>query len=327
MEKLPKAAPGGPDAVPEFLRTPEAIAQIAQLGRELDRSRESGRVHDSERDPGHYIDLDDDGTAFGIIPFSPVASNREDYDTALRARGTTQYKLGYLPYAIVDGWQQLVKDFAYWRVLAAVSKPDGTFAPGTDQEVRTWATADRKLRELILLRDLGVWSHYVGDGSQPLHTSVHFNGWGPFPNPRGYAVRGNLHGRVEGPFVRSNITHDMVAEKVGLYQPRRDPIDVWTMSYLRQTRQTATALYDLEAKGSFWMDEKDGSRPKDPAAARREGAAFVAARLAAGATELRDMIAAAWDASLESRVGYPEMSVKELLADPTKLKPTTFGGD
>ena len=34
---------------------------------------------------------------------------------ALRAAGTDEYRAGYLPYAIIDGWQQLVMDFAYWR--------------------------------------------------------------------------------------------------------------------------------------------------------------------------------------------------------------------
>ena len=29
---------------------------------------------------------------------------------------------GYLPYSIVDGWQQLVKDFGYWRVLVAATE-------------------------------------------------------------------------------------------------------------------------------------------------------------------------------------------------------------
>ncbi len=34
-----------------------------------------------------------------------------------RWRQGAQYKAGYLPYSIVDGFQQLRKDFAYWRAL------------------------------------------------------------------------------------------------------------------------------------------------------------------------------------------------------------------
>ena len=48
-----------PDSVPAFVRTPEAVSEIAVLGRELDRSKGAGRTHDAERDPDHYIDLAD----------------------------------------------------------------------------------------------------------------------------------------------------------------------------------------------------------------------------------------------------------------------------
>lgn len=44
-----------PESVPEFVRTPEAAAEIAVMGRELERSKGAGRTHDAERDPGHYI--------------------------------------------------------------------------------------------------------------------------------------------------------------------------------------------------------------------------------------------------------------------------------
>ena len=51
----------------------------------------------------------------GVLPIDKLPVTREAYDTQLRARGFTQYKAGYLPYSIVDGWQQIRKDFAYWR--------------------------------------------------------------------------------------------------------------------------------------------------------------------------------------------------------------------
>jgi hypothetical protein len=45
-------------------------------------------------------------------------------------------------------------------------------------EERAWFEADRRLREKLTLRDIGICSHYVGDATQPLHATVHFNGWG-----------------------------------------------------------------------------------------------------------------------------------------------------
>ncbi len=170
-----------PDTVPAFIRTPEAAAEIAVMGRELDRSKGSGKTHDAERDPGHYVDLADDGSVEGIVPLDKLPSTREEYDTLLRAGGKTQYKAGYLPYSIVDGFQQLRKDFAYWRALTKAIETAQT------PEERAWFEADRRLREKLTLRDLGVWSHYGGDASQPLHVSVHYNGWGNYPEP------GRLH--------------------------------------------------------------------------------------------------------------------------------------
>jgi hypothetical protein len=99
----------------------------------------------------------------GIVPLDKLPVTREAYDTWLRAGGSTQYRAGYLPYSMVDGWQQLVKDFAYWR--AAVKGAETAATP----EERAWFEADRQLREKLTLRDIGIWSHYVGDASQPLH--------------------------------------------------------------------------------------------------------------------------------------------------------------
>ena len=69
------------------IRTPEAAAEIAVMGRELDRSKGSGRTHDAERDPGHYVDLADDGSVEGALPLGKLPATREEYDTLLRAKG------------------------------------------------------------------------------------------------------------------------------------------------------------------------------------------------------------------------------------------------
>ena len=50
-----------------------------------------------------------------------------------------------------------------------------------------------------ILVDIGLLSHFVGDGSMPLHVSIHYNGWGPFPNPNGYTEE-RVHVPWEGPY-------------------------------------------------------------------------------------------------------------------------------
>src|SRR4030095_16847683 len=70
-----------PDSLPAFVRSPEAAAEIAVMGRELDRSKGSGRAHDAERDPGHSIALADDGSVLGALPLSALPPTRREYDT------------------------------------------------------------------------------------------------------------------------------------------------------------------------------------------------------------------------------------------------------
>ncbi len=82
------AAEALPDEIPAFVRTPEAIADIAVLGRELDRSRGSELRTTRSATPAHYIDLTDDGRAMGIVPLDKLPVTREAYDTQLRSGGS-----------------------------------------------------------------------------------------------------------------------------------------------------------------------------------------------------------------------------------------------
>ena len=56
-----------PADLPAFLRTPQAIEAVGEYAREPDRWRAAGRVHDTERDPAHFLDLDDDGRIFWAV--------------------------------------------------------------------------------------------------------------------------------------------------------------------------------------------------------------------------------------------------------------------
>jgi hypothetical protein len=296
-----------PDNVPAFVRTPEAAAEIAVMSRELDRSKGAGKVHDAERDPGHYVDLADNGDVMGVISLGKLPPTRETYDTELRAKGFTQYKAGYLPYSIADGWQQVRKDFAYWRALTKAIETAAT------PEERTWFEADRRLREKITLHDIGIWSHYVGDASQPLHVTVHFNGWGDFPNPSSYTNSKDIHAYFEGEFVKRNVSRAAVLAMVKPYQccpPIED--------------QTRELLVDSFGEVNwFYMLEKDGAFTKrDP-----RGIAFATARLAASATTLRNMIVDAWREADVTGVGYPMVKVVDIESGKVRATRDLFGAD
>ena len=46
----------------------------------------------------------------------------------------------------------------------------------------------------------GWLGHYVADGSQPLHTTIQYNGW-TGPNPNGYTTEHKIHSQFESAFV------------------------------------------------------------------------------------------------------------------------------
>ena len=294
--------------IPAFVRTPKAIDTIATLGRELDRSKGAGLTHDSERDPGHYVNLTDDGAVVGVFPLELAPQTRETYDTALRTRHFTQYKAGYLPISIVDGWQQLVKDFAYWRAASVGAR---TAANTSD---RIWFDQDRRRREALIIRDLGIWSHYPGDASQPLHVSVHFDGWGPFPNPHGFSIKRGIHAQFEGAFVRANVQRATVLQTVPAYRACICTIQDRARAVILGSHREVVPFYELEKAGAF----TDGTAA---------GIAFAVSRLAAGAAATRDMVIDAWRASADMSVGYPMISVRDIESGKYVLTRDDFGRD
>jgi hypothetical protein len=283
-----------PPEVPAFLRTPRSAEAVGELAREPDRWKDAGRTHDSDRDPGHFLDLDDEGKVLGGPALTALPLTRAEYESALRAAGTDSWKAGYLSYSIVDGWQQLAKDFALLRLDAAGARNTHIAAH------RAWLLADAERRRSLILRDLGALAHYVGDGSQPLHVSVHFNGWGPYPNPEGF-TQDKVHAPFEGAFVRANITEAQVRARITALTVCAKPLNACTADYLTATNAQTAPFYQLQKAGAF--------APGDP-----RGKAFAAERLAAGASELRDIVVMAWRASATGQGGWPAAKVADVEA-------------
>lgn len=292
-----------PDEIPAFLRTTQAAVEVGELAREPDRWKGGPRTHARERDTAHFIDFDDNGHV--LTPQGPhidaMPELRSEYEAALTRAGLSVDTAGHLYYALIDGWQQLVRDFAYWRVLNAAE------ARETDPGKRAWYAEDRRRREALLIRDLGVWSHYVGDASQPLHTSIHYNGWdGDTPNPEGFTRSRRTHGLFEGAYVRGVARLDLVETAMPAADLREAAIERRTAAYLGASLARVTPFYRLERDGAF----NEG----DP-----RGGAFAIERLGAGAGELRDLIVLAWRESANARVGWPAVAVAEVeagTADP-----------
>ena len=300
-----------PDELPAFLRTPGAAAEVGELSREPDRTKGAGQPHDRERDTAHFVDMIEDGRIMTEQGMSIDALPRlkSEYDAALLAAGIDVDDAGYLPYAIMDGYQQLVRDFATWRVLNAAE------ARETDPGKRAWYREDRLRREALILRDMGYLGHYVGDGAQPHHTTIHYNGWSrDVPNPEGFTTSRQTHGAFEGAFTARVARLDAV--EAAMTAPQLDGFDLWARvpAYLKTTLAEVLPFYRLEKAGGF--GEGDA-----------RGAAFALNRLAAGASELRDLFILAWRDSADDEIGWPKVKVAEVEAGTADPWLAMYGDD
>ena len=59
---------------------------------------------------------------------------------------------------------------------------------------------DTRFIELEIAFYMGWTGHYTGDGAQPLHDTVHHDGW-QGANPKGYTTAPQVHGLFETRFV------------------------------------------------------------------------------------------------------------------------------
>jgi hypothetical protein len=303
-----------PAEMPAFVRTKAAIGEIAALGPEEDRLKGSGESWDDDNDPGHYLDLGDDGAVDGVS-LSALPVSMKAYAQALDNAHTSPWSAGYLPYSIIDGFEQLRTDFAIWRV------DDYGASHAANAALRARFAADRALRETLTLRDLGVWSHFVGDGSQPLHVTVHFNGWGRYPNPQNY-TDAPIHSLFESDFVdryvsiadvrRSMTVPHAVAVSSLLSQAQIASI---VGAYLTKTNEAVIPLYRIAGPTGAGFKKYSAKAVN-----------FTAAQLARGATELRDLSDLAWRDSLYDSVGYPYHSVRNILDGNVPLTSALLGG-
>jgi hypothetical protein len=296
-----------PIEVPGFLRTTKATDDVGELAREPDRSRGAGKLHDAMRDPAHFADVEDDGTVRHGPLISTPPTTRSDYDKALVAAGGESWEAGYLPIAIVDQYQQLTQDFAYWRVLTAAEKNPAW------RKHRKWFRQDRLRRETQILATIGALGHYVGDGSQPMHVSAHYNGWGDYPNPNGYTTA-KIHGPFEGDFVLANVDPAKVSAQMAPLKSCGCPVEKRVADYLTATWKQVEPLYALEKAG--------GLNPENTALL-----AFTTGQLATGASEMRDLVLEAWRASAQSKIGWKPVKVSDVLAGTVDPYPALLGVD
>lgn len=170
---------------------------------------------------------------------------------------------GTLPYAAAEVYGHLVADFRLLRTQPAESQ-QRAFLEQTCAFYVAW---------------LG---HYIGDGAQPLHDTIHHDGW-QGTNPKGYTRDPRVHGRFESQYVDAiTLTEQDITARIG--KPGHLSGDVFDLilAHLDEAGSYVEDVYKLDKRGAF-------SDPKDV-----EAREMVYARTASGARMLRDLLYRAW---------------------------------
>ena len=264
-----------PADVPAFLRTPAALDALEYYGPEPDRWRSPAEPElNAAQAPEHFIDLE-----YADL-IGPLPRRRYDFIRALAAAQAahpnlplTPEKVGLQPYVTSEVYERLQSAFRDYRALVA-------------------ARQDTKPSEAEIIFLAGWLGHYVGDGSQPLHTTIQYNGW-VGPNPHGYTTDHRIHAQFETAFVHANVKPADVAPLVATAKPTvlKDVFADYLI-YLRHSNSLVEQTYQLDKQGAF------------TGAGTPAGKAFVDQQLAAGAIELRNMIYTAWVKSAEPVPAY-----------------------
>jgi hypothetical protein len=278
-----------PTNFPAFVMTPAARERIAFLAGEPDRWRNAGDLALRHvNGPDHYIDLEE-LKLYGLSPDS-LPSLRYDFVAELaRARAAhpehfpeidparnkdhTRELVGFLPWSIEEYFEKLKSCFSYLKAFEE--------AGGTPDEIEN-ARAN-------VIYIMGVMGHFVGDGAQPLHTTIYYNGW-VGDNPHGYTTNHTFHAWIDGGYFRKlgGLKVETLAgkihpaQKVGDEAP--DGMFHFAVNYLVDQNKLVEPLYQLEKDGKLTGEGEVG----------REGKSFMEGQLVIAGQTLGDIWYTAW---------------------------------
>ncbi len=272
-----------PAEMPRFLR--HAVAEITYLGPEPDRWRSASEFAlKNAQEPDHFIDLE------RVAWLDPLPPGRYEFYRKLceKRAATTDHPDDYLPERV--GLQPYITIEVYGRMKAAFR----------EYRHRRAAHQPTLAVEHAIVFYAGWLGHYVADGSQPLHTTIHYNGW-VGPNPNGYTTEHGIHAKFETTYVGQNITAKDFARFVHAPERLADPFSDY-VAYLRESNRQVEKVYAIEKAGGF--NGKGSPEAFD----------FTTHRLAAGSQMLLNLWYTAW---IESATA-PEVQQSTAPISPNK---------
>ena len=299
-----------PKDFPAFVQQPANAERIAFLAGEPDRWRNVPDLPIKQYNGmDHYCDLEqipDAGLSYATLPSlrydfaAKFAAGRAanigkfpDIDETKDQDHTREW-CGFAPWAITEYYGKLRAAFSYLKVFEELGHPD--------------ELANAQANVIYLM---GVMGHYVGDCAQPLHTTVHHNGW-VGTNLHGYTTWPGIHGWIDGGFIAkagiktADLAPRTTPSAVISLAPRddgRDPMFVAVLNYLLAQNKLVEPLYQLEKAGKFAHAKDEVPTP--------EGRAFIEKQLLVGGGEL----AAIWETAYRSAVPDPYLRASLLKRD------------
>jgi hypothetical protein len=252
-----------PAEMPRFLR--RAVAELTYLGPEPDRWRSpSEYALKNTQEPDHFIDLERVGW------LDPLPPGRYEFYRKLyeKREATADHPDDYLPEHV--GLQPYITMEVFGRLKAAFRE----YRHRRDLHQPTDPV------EHAIVFYAGWLGHYVADGAQPLHTTIHYNGWVGL-NPKGYTAEHGIHAKFESTFVAQNITVKDFAKLVHAPERLADPFGGY-IDYLKESNRQVEKVYAIEKAGGF---TGKGSQ---------EAYDFTTHRLAAGSQMLLNLWYTAW---------------------------------
>jgi hypothetical protein len=259
-----------PDSMPQLLRSKSAIAQIAYLGPEPDRWRGASEYAlNNAQAPDHFIDLE------RIEGLGDLPRGRYEFYKLLYAKRATTAdhpddylpeNVGLQPYITMEVFERLRIAFRDYRGL-------------------TQRRQDTAAVQASIIFYAGWLGHYVADGSQPLHTTISYDGW-VGDNPEEFTTERGIHARFESDFVNRTISAKDFAGMVAAPRELRDPFADY-MKYLWDSHGLIRQVYQFDKARAF-------NTPVAPEAVK-----FTEQRLAAGAQMLLDLWYTAWQQSAQ----------------------------
>ena len=152
-----------PDDVPAFFRSGERMIAHCSYDPDISKNRGTPHVRGAEH-PEHYLDLE-------LLQGRPLPKSRYEFTQLCTELGVKPEKVGFVPYAVAEWTERLAVAFA---------------------EHRKWP--DNPFIQNKCLVYAGFIAHYAQDMCQPLHLTIHFDGW---KQPDGSVLHKGIHEKVD----------------------------------------------------------------------------------------------------------------------------------